>query len=148
MSTMHVRPAPLLAMAALALSSLLLVGWHRFHLPSTPADPVQQLGHKLVKRVDLSFIDQADGGVLVTRLSDGVQIAHIAVGEGGFVRATLRSLIRDHPITKHHFHLAMTDSGQLLLWDPLSGRVLDLKAYGSSNRQVFLEFLLASESRP
>jgi hypothetical protein len=26
--------------------------------------------------------------------------------------------------------------------------VLDLKAYGSSNRQVFLEFLLASESRP
>jgi hypothetical protein len=26
--------------------------------------------------------------------------------------------------------------------------VLDLKAYGSSNRQAFLEFLLASESRP
>jgi hypothetical protein len=70
------------------------------------------------------------------------------MGEGGFVRATLRSLIREQPNTRHHFRLAMTEQGQLLLWHPISGRVLDLKAYGPSNRQVFLEFLHASESTP
>ena len=166
MSAIHVRQAPLIAMAGLALGSLMLVSWHRLNLPSTPAEPQQQLTQNIAKQVDLLFVDQADGGVLVQRSPDAAVLAQILVGEGGFVRATLRSLIREHPgpalsvqgdnsnqaqsITsaRHHFRLAMTEQGQLLLWHPLSGRVLDLKAYGPSNRQVFLEFLLASESTP
>jgi putative photosynthetic complex assembly protein len=166
MSAIHVRPAPLIAMAGLALGSLMLVTWHQLNLPSNPTDPQQQLPQKFAKQVDLLFMDQADGGVLVQRSADAALLAHIPMGEGGFVRATLRSLIREHPGTeliaqrqsvssvpdpagaRHHFRLAMTEQGQLLLWHPLSGRVLDLKAYGPSNRQAFLEFLLVSESTP
>lgn len=148
MSAIHVRPAPLLAMGALALSSLLLVAWYRLNLPSAPPDTVSQISQRISTQVDLLFVDLPDGGVLVQRAGDGTVLAQIQMGEGGFVRATLRSLIREQPNTRHHFRLAMTEQGQLLLWHPISGRVLDLKAYGPSNRQVFLEFIHASESTP
>ncbi|MEY2718326.1 MAG: hypothetical protein RL539_1358, partial [Pseudomonadota bacterium] len=70
MSAIHVRPAPLIAMAGLALGSLMLVSWHRLNLPSTPAEPQQQLTQNIAKQVDLLFVDQADGGVLVQRSPD------------------------------------------------------------------------------
>ncbi|NBT65689.1 MAG: hypothetical protein EBT32_09875 [Betaproteobacteria bacterium] len=156
MSSIHVRPAPLIGMAALALSSLLLAGWYRLTMPVSTPHAALAVSQPSAKAVDLWFVDQPDGSVLVQRSSDAAVIAQIPMGEGGFVRATLRSLIRSiRPPegfgtlpARHAFRLALTEQGQLLLWDPLSGRMLDLKAYGPSNRQVFFDLLIASESTP
>ncbi|NDA51193.1 MAG: hypothetical protein EBX69_12205 [Betaproteobacteria bacterium] len=162
MSSIHVRPAPLIGMAALALSSLLLAGWYRLTMPASTPHAALAVNQPSAKVVDLWFVDQPDGSVLVQRSSDAAVIAQIPMGEGGFVRATLRSLIREYGQgpsirppegfgtlpARHAFRLALTEQGQLLLWDPLSGRMLDLKAYGPSNRQVFFDLLIASESTP
>lgn len=147
MSSIDVRPAPLVALGALALSSLVLVAWVRLNAPVAADDTAQHLPKQFAKHEDLWFSAEPDGSLRVQR-ADGALIARIASGEGGFVRATLRSLGGSLDGSMQHFRLALTERGQLLLIHPPSGRVLDLKAYGPSNRQSFSDLLIASESTP
>ncbi|MBM3380594.1 MAG: photosynthetic complex assembly protein PuhC [Betaproteobacteria bacterium] len=163
MSDSAIRPAALIAMAALAGISLVLVAWVRWAAPSERAAIDGILADRVAATatgvssavpVALRFIDLPDGAVGVDRMSDGRRIAELAVGEGGFVRATLRSLARERPRSegpqpeRQSFLLQHTPQGQLWLIDPVSGRRLDLKAYGESNRRAFADLLLASERTP
>jgi len=163
MSDAAIRPAPLIAMAALAGISLVLVAWVRWTaspegiaIDGIRADRAAATvsGESSAVPVALRFIDLPDGTVGVDRVSDGKRIAELAVGEGGFVRATLRSLARERPRSEgprdelQSFLLQPTRHGQLWLIDPVSGRRLDLKAYGESNRRAFADLLLASERVP
>jgi putative photosynthetic complex assembly protein len=159
-----IRPAPLIAMAAVAGISLVLVAWVRWITPPEEGVPIDGIradraaatasGVSSAAPVALRFIDLPDGTVGVDRVSDGKRIAELAVGEGGFVRATLRSLVRERPRSEEprqelqSFLLQHTPQGQLWLIDPVSGRRLDLKAYGESNRRAFADLLLASERAP
>ena len=54
---------------------------------AAPAPPLQAR--------ELRFADLADGGVSVTDARDGAAVALIAPGEGGFLRGTVRGLVRD-----------------------------------------------------
>ena len=147
MSSIHVRPAPLLALGALALTSLVLVAWVRFTAPTEAIAPALEQAKRFTQFEDLWFSAQSDGSLLIER-ADGRPVVQIASGEGGFIRATLRSLGGPVDSGAQHFQLALSDQGQLLLIHAASGRVLDLKAYGPSNRQAFFQILLASESTP
>jgi len=154
MSEPTVQPAPLLAMAALAALSLILAAWVRWFSPPERFAQQPSATHAVEGTLELRFIDLPDGAVSVERVSDGQQIAELAVGEGGFVRATLRSLVRERPkadaaqANPQSFRLHQTPQGQLWLTDPVSGRSLDLKAYGESNRKAFADLLLASTRAP
>lgn len=153
MSEATIRPAPLLGMAALAAASLVLTAWVRW---ASPADrrPSPTEGLQVAEQLEVRFIDLSDGAVAVERVSDGRRISELAVGEGGFVRATLRSLVRERPRDGspqerlQPFRLQRTAQGQLWLVDPASGRSLDLKAYGETNRKAFADLFLASERTP
>ena len=133
---------PLLAMGGLVLVSLLSVAWLQWFADPAPEDGAANPA--LVAR-DLRFEDAAAGAVRVLDATSGVLIQEIAPGELGFVRATVRGLVRDRRIRgigdEMPFRLEQRANGQLLLIDPATGEEIDLWAFGSSNAQPFAGFL-------
>jgi putative photosynthetic complex assembly protein len=94
---------------------------------------------------DMRFIDQDDGGIDVIDATTGLAFARFAPGEDGFARATLRGLVRDRkklglgPETP--FRLTLRRDGGLALDDPATGRHVDLRAFGATNRDAFARLL-------
>jgi putative photosynthetic complex assembly protein len=93
----------------------------------------------------LYFEDQPAGEVAVIDADSGEQIALLLVGEHGFIRSTLRGLVRARRArgigAESPFILEQRDNGQLLLSDPVTGTQVDLWAFGSVNAQSFSDFL-------
>lgn len=93
----------------------------------------------------MRFVDRADGGIDVVDANDDRVFARFAPGEDGFARATLRGLVRDRrklalgPETP--FRLTLWHDGRLVLDDPATGRHVDLRAFGSTNREAFARLL-------
>lgn len=96
----------------------------------------------------LRFADQEDGAIRVTDAATGQTIAQVAQGGDGFLRATMRGLANARkqrgsgPETP--FLLAAHSDGALTLRDPVTGRVLDLAAFGPTNEAAFARFLPAA----
>ena len=71
-------------------------------------------------------------------------------GTNGFVRGALRSLARErraHDIGEEvPFSIRRTASGRVLLYDPATDRVIDLRAFGPTNRGAFERFLDKSKN--
>jgi putative photosynthetic complex assembly protein len=137
------KPVPraaILAAAALIGFSLVLVAVVRLtgeEVSIRPDVPV------LESRA-LHFDDATDGTVAV-REAGGEVVHRLAVGEGGFVRATLRGLARERlqlgldagaPFLVVHYA-----NGQVLLEDPETGRAIDLRAFGETNLAAFARYL-------
>ncbi|MGX9964722.1 photosynthetic complex assembly protein PuhC [Roseomonas sp. F4] len=118
------------------------------------ATPLQQHGHDgaasvaLVQR-DLFFADRADGGVTITDSRSGADVAVLQPGEGGFVRGTLRSLVRERRReqigTATPFRLTAWQNGRITLEDQATGRELDLSGFGQTNAEAFVRFLTNKE---
>jgi putative photosynthetic complex assembly protein len=93
---------------------------------------------------NLRFADRADGAVVIT-LSDTGQVLDVAQGQNGFLRGTLRGFARQ----RHEsgigsmppMRLSGYPDGRLVLFDPSTGRQVDLEAFGSSNEAVFAHLL-------
>ncbi len=137
----HVPVPPAMLRAAGALVLISLVGVFFVTLTgigqqdTTPRSPVA------ASRV-LWFDDAPDGSVTVRDASTHVEIDTIAVGAGGFLRATLRGLARDSKATDDRtFRIERRVDGQLLLIDPRSGRMVDLWAFGPANATLFSRYL-------
>ena len=132
---------PLAAGVALVAFSLIAVGWNQLNDNGEAAAPVP-----FVTQVDLYFEDQADGSVVVRDALNGTVIDTLEPGTNGFVRATLRGLVRArdalHEGNEEPFTVGQTDSGQIYLFDPVSDRRIDLRAFGQENSQAFTRFLL------
>jgi len=101
----------------------------------------------------LRFDDSSSGAVLVTDAQTGRQVATLAPGTNGFIRATLRGLAHsggheEHPRENHPFRLTALSDGRLTLDDPDTHRTLDLEAFGSLNAAAFATLLIAPEPRP
>jgi hypothetical protein len=88
----------------------------------------------------LFFNDLPDGDVVVLDASNGQKVAQFA-GEQGFLRSTLRALVRE----RHREHLGAdapflligrTD-GRLTLLDTSTQQRIDLESFGPSNYAVF-----------
>lgn len=135
---------PLVAMAALVLCSLVGAGTVRLLGMST----VQQADAATLSRRLLRFDDSADGSIAVLDASNGMLLATVAPGTNGFLRSTMRGLVRERkrqglgPETP--FELLGRADGRLTLVDPGTGRRIDLESFGPTNAAVFVQLLPTS----
>jgi putative photosynthetic complex assembly protein len=137
--------APLLGAAALVALALAGAGLSR--LAATPAAPAAA---PTVQR-DLRFADRADGAVLVYQDGSANPIS-VVTGQAGFLRGTLRALVRerriDRAVTDAPFRLSAWPDGRLTLDDLATGQRLELEAFGSANEAVYARLLTAREGAP
>jgi putative photosynthetic complex assembly protein len=72
-------------------------------------------------------------------------------GEGGFVRASVRSLVHQRKIRGEGpavaFELTEWSNGDLTLHDPVTGQNIETAAFGQPNRAVFADMLPARDAR-
>ncbi|KQP05881.1 hypothetical protein ASF28_18495 [Methylobacterium sp. Leaf99] len=102
-----------------------------------PAQPVRTLR--------LTAEDRPDGAILLRDAARGTLVATVEPGQDNFMRATLRGfgqarlragLGREAPFRLTHF-----DDGSLQLDDELTGRAVNLGAFGPSNFVAFARLL-------
>jgi putative photosynthetic complex assembly protein len=123
----------------LALTSATQLGWIA---PSPSASDVRasEAATPLSTRI-LQFADGPGGTVVVTNAANGATV-HVYGGEGsGFVRGVLRGMGRD----RHNrgvpmmapYELNRWSDGSLSLTDTATNRVVELGAFGPTNRATF-----------
>lgn len=110
-------------------------------------EPIRPPDSKALVVRELLFMDRPDGSVAVVDAKSGRQIDAI-VGEAGFARGTLRGFARDRRARGVSQELPMQligrEDGRLTLFDPATGRVVDLESFGAINAAVFARMLHAS----
>ncbi len=130
--------------AALVAASLVLAITGRL----TGAGAPQPTGHATAERM-LRFEDRADGAVIVTDVGRGERL-DVLVGQNGFLRGTLRGFARtrraDGVLPSQPFELTGYEDGRLQLFDPSTGRRVELEAFGSANEAVFVRLLTMKPS--
>jgi putative photosynthetic complex assembly protein len=145
MSAMDKDPFPrgaLIGAGALVGFSLVLTAVGRLAMlnappPLPPPAPAQS--------VALRFADASDGGVIVRDGRDNHLVAALAPGTNGFVRGVMRGLVHERKArgigTAPPFVLSRWNDGHLALEDSATGRQIDLDAFGSGNKEAFVQLL-------
>ncbi len=133
---------PLFGVAALVVITIASVAVQR--LTSLPApSPVAAVA--AIETRLLTFEDAADGSVIIRDAKDQALIAVAAPGTNGFLRGTLRGLMRTRMREDIDQRLPMTlsklENGAIVLADESDGVTLELDAYGKTNADVFRAFL-------
>jgi putative photosynthetic complex assembly protein len=136
--------SPLIAFAALLLLALVVIGAVRLY-GTAAVVPVE--GPPVASR-DLLFADRADGGITVHDAVTGQLVAELAPGSNGFIRATLRGLVRERRRDENGaiaspFRVTRWSEGRLTLEDMATGRVVDLLAFGQTQVETFQSLLNA-----
>ena len=129
-----------LGFALFLIACLALVAWVRW------TGPAQQ--DNIIARAEqirvLRFVDQPDGSIQVIDAATGKDI-HNFQGEQGFMRGTLRALVRDRRLQGYGadqpFELIAHDAGRLSLRDPATGSTIALESFGSKNIGVFARLM-------
>ena len=137
MSALDDKPfpkAPLIAAFLLVGASLLVVGGTRLGLMSAPAMTQEARVAEVARTGDLRFYDLPDGAVRV--VAEGEADRVIPVASGGFVRGVLRSLVRDRRAQELGAKLIVRT-----VEDMATGRVLNLNAFGPTNRLDFVNLI-------
>jgi putative photosynthetic complex assembly protein len=142
----HAQPVPrgpLLAIGALVLATLIGAGFARLtgvgtqRLPDAPAVQVREL----------LFDDRADGSVSIREAGSGRVVATVAPGTGGFLRGTMRGLVRERKRQgigdDVAFRLVGHADGRLTLEDPATGRQIDIGSFGPANSSSFAQLMAA-----
>jgi putative photosynthetic complex assembly protein len=135
--------------AAMLAVVILLALAPRLGLVAPPPSPVEQqaqAGGQVLAARALTFADLPDGSVAVTDAATGARVATLEPAENrGFVRGVLRALARERRQggagPEQAFQLELWSTGALTLTDPATGRVVELSAFGQTNREAFLGFL-------
>jgi putative photosynthetic complex assembly protein len=100
-----------------------------------------------VQTLSLRFEDNDDGSLAVRDASDDKVIYTVAPGTNGFIRATLRGLVRERkregigPETP--FTLTHWSDGTISLEDTTIGRRVSLEAFGPTNADAFARLFSA-----
>ncbi len=102
---------------------------------------------------NLRFIDRADGALVIDDVDRGTVAAVLPHGtNNGFVRGVLRGMARDRLLRQvgqqPPFRLTLFGDGALTLFDPSTGRNVELGSFGPTNRQSFAELLLLHRPQP
>jgi len=98
------------------------------------------------------FEDRADGGISVIAPESGATIGVVPAGTDGFVRTVLRSLAFDRQ--RHGvgagpaFVVAKWSDGHSTIEDPVTGRRVDLAAFGVANMQTFEHLVALRGTKP
>ena len=143
-----VHRVPLLLMGGLVAISLAMTASVTLGFFERTSDPVElraEAGTKTTTTRELFFFDEADGSVRVEDAASGIEVGRFGVGEGGFVRSTVRSLVHQRRIrgigAEVPFELVEWDNGNLTLRDNTTGSTLELDHFGKDNRLVFAQML-------
>jgi putative photosynthetic complex assembly protein len=129
-----------LGFALFLIACLALVAWVRWTGPA-PQDNITARAEQIRT---LRFVDQPDGSIQVIDATTGTDV-HNFQGEQGFVRGTLRALVRDRRLqgfgADQPFELIAHDAGRLSLRDPATGSTIALESFGSKNIDVFARLM-------
>jgi putative photosynthetic complex assembly protein len=131
--------------AALAATLLAAGAFHRSGKGAPAADaPV------LAQRL-LQFTDLPDGGIAIVDAASGSTLDTLR-GEHGFLRGTLRALVRERRqrgLTQQDaLLLSARADGRLVLSDPTTGAHIDLRSFGPANAAAFARWLPSQGARP
>lgn len=150
-----VHKVPLFLMGGIvALSLALTASVTAGLLPkqSVPAQSRAAAGIGAVEERTLRFFDEPDGTVRIEDGATGEVLARHGVGEGGFIRASVRSLVHQRRIRGEGpevpFTLTRWENGALTLADPVTGRGVEVSSFGPDNRAVYAELLPAIAEGP
>ncbi len=141
MTTQRLASTPLLAVAALVLCVLVATAAVRL----AGVDIRQQPDAPALSQRLLRFADRDDGSLQVLDARSGQVLDTVAAGSGGFIRSTMRGLVRERkrqglgPETP--FELIGRSDGRLTLVDPATQRRIDLESFGPVNAAVFARLL-------
>ncbi|MEY3695394.1 MAG: hypothetical protein RL083_1219, partial [Pseudomonadota bacterium] len=109
---------PAIAIALLLIGTFITIGMARLQ------GTTQEVAEPARKIRQLRFVDQPDGAVAAIDASTG-QLVERYEGEQGFLRGTLRALVRDRRLqgfgADQPFELIAHDAGRLSLRDPATG---------------------------
>lgn len=134
--------AALIAFVIAAAALVRFTGIGSTTLPPAPA----------VESRELIFLDQDDGTTLVAipgagAAGEDVYIARLETATDGFVLGVMRGIRRDRKLRDISYDapylLALREDGRLTFSDPLSGREIDLRAFGPTNFASFARLLRA-----
>lgn len=144
--TVHRMPLILMGgMVAISLALTASVSLGIFERQSVPAEARAAAGVKAAQERTLRFFDEPDGTVRVEDGATAEVLARFGQGEGGFVRATVRSLVHQRRIRGEGpevpFTLTRWDNGGLTLADPVTGRAVEVSSFGPDNRAVYANML-------
>ena len=140
----HAIPrGPIIAAGVLVLASVLAVAGARWAGLATNSSA--RIGEPVRAAVEVHFDDRDDGAVVAREAGSGRVLMVAEPGSGGFLRGTLRALVRER---RQHglgaelpFRVLAHPDGRLTLEDPATGRRMDLSAFGPSNVAVFARLL-------
>jgi putative photosynthetic complex assembly protein len=131
--------------AALAATLLGAGAYHRWGKSAPPAAVAPMLTQRT-----LLFTDLPDGGIRIADVASGRTLDTVH-GEQGFLRGTLRALVRERRqrgLTEQGaLLLAVRADGRLVLADPATGAHIDLQSFGPTNAAVFARWLPEAPSR-
>jgi putative photosynthetic complex assembly protein len=149
-----VHKVPLMLMGgiiaiSLALTASVQLGF--FARSAVPEVARAEAGVKVADQRTLRFFDEADGTVRVEDGATAEVLGRFAPGEGGFIRASVRSLVHQRRIRGEGsavaFNLIRWDDGALTLADPVTGETIEVTAFGQPNEAVFAAMLPAGGAR-
>lgn len=93
----------------------------------------------------LYFVDEEEGIIRVDDASTGEMIARYQTNQGGFVRATARSLVSARQMRgigpEVPFELVRWNDGTLTLRDSETGRAVELSNFGDLNHEIYAGML-------
>ena len=146
MSALDDKPfpkAPLIAAFLLVGASRVVVGGTRLGLIGSPAMVEAPRVAEVARAEDLRFYDLPDGAVRVVAAGETDRM--IPVASGGFVRGVLRSLVRDRTGQgmgpEQPFRVTEWSDGAVTIQDMATGRILNLNAFGPTNRLDFVNLI-------
>jgi putative photosynthetic complex assembly protein len=147
-----VHKAPLMLMGGMVVISLALTASVTMGLlprQSIPSEARAAAGITAAQVRSLKFFDEADGTVRVEDGASAEVLTRFGEGEGGFIRATVRSLVHQRRIrgigAEMPFTLTAWENGNLTLADPATGRSVEVSSFGPDNRAVYENLLPAKE---
>lgn len=143
-----VSKVPLVLMGGIVGISLMLTAAVRlgyFEREAVPAEARAAAGVTVSVERTLKFFDEPDGTV---RVEDGATrevLSSFGQGEGGFIRATVRSLVHQRRIRnigpEVPFTLTRWTNDTMTLSDPTTGRSVEVSSFGPDNRAVYADML-------
>ena len=134
---------PIIAGAALIGATLIAVAAVRL----SGIDVSSRSQAPVVAERRLQFEDLPDGGIAVrdADAAPGTVLRVVPPGADGFLRGTLRALVRQRRLAEvgpqAPFRLSAHSDGRLTLDDPATGERIDLEAFGPTNAAVFAQLL-------
>ncbi len=132
----------------LALTAAVSAGWLPQSANPAQSRAAQHIGAAQVR--SLHFADRADGAVLVTDANSGAIVRVIGFGEGGFLRATMRRLVKSRRAkgigAAPPFKLVLWENGAMSLDDPATGKSAEVFGFGANQNRIFSEMLQGAAS--